>query len=175
MTALDYAPPWTSVILTFKSPDGVDRAPALASLLAGAVGASASASQIDGVLPVPSSPERLAQRGFNPAWELARRVATRLGLRGDPWTLQRPLNTPSQQGHRRDERAQGVQGAFVVDPRRASAWHGKHVALVDDVLTTGATASQAARTLLAAGVARVDLWVLARTPPPAPIKDPAPC
>lgn len=164
VAALDYEHPWTSAILASKSPHGFDRVELLASLMVDAL--RHAHAQADVVVPMPSSPGRLAERGFNPAWELARRVAGVLGVGSDPWALSRPLDAPSQQGRGREARARGVQGAFVVDPRRASGLRGKHVALVDDVMTTGATSTEAARALLAAGVARVDLWVLARTPPP---------
>ena len=59
-----------------------------------------------------------------------------------------------------------MRGAFAVEPLRRAELDGRSVALVDDVLTTGATAAEMARTLLQAGAPRVQLWVLARTPPP---------
>lgn len=64
------------------------------------------------------------------------------------------------------QRAANVHGAFAVEPLRRAELEDRVVTLVDDVLTTGATAAEMARTLLAAGAARVDLWVLARTPAP---------
>ena len=64
------------------------------------------------------------------------------------------------------QRAGNVLGAFAVEPLRRRELEGRTVTLVDDVLTTGATAAEMARTLLAAGAATVQLWVLARTPAP---------
>jgi predicted amidophosphoribosyltransferase len=78
----------------------------------------------------------------------------------DPWVLARTRNTPSQTGFDRKERQRNVAGAFVVtDPSRV---RGRSVLLVDDVLTTGATAGEAARVLRAADAGRVEVLVLAR-------------
>ncbi len=66
----------------------------------------------------------------------------------------------------RTQRLHNLQGAFDVPASKRPAVQGRHLALVDDVMTTGATAQEAARALLAAGAARVDLWVVARTPAP---------
>ena len=63
-----------------------------------------------------------------------------------------------------DKRAGNVQAAFAVEPRRRAELSGATITLVDDVMTTGATVSEAARALLQAGAARVDVWVVARTP-----------
>jgi ComF family protein len=118
------------------------------------------------VLPVPLSPARLSERGYNQAWELARRVASALDLPADATLLQRPVDTAHLPGLTRAERARSLQGAFMVDPPRQGQLTGRHVALVDDVLTTGATAREACRTLLRAGARSVELWMLARTPAP---------
>jgi predicted amidophosphoribosyltransferase len=64
----------------------------------------------------------------------------------------------------RDARAVAVRGAFALAPGASAALRGRDVALVDDVMTTGATAAEAARTLLAHGATSVQLWVVARTP-----------
>jgi predicted amidophosphoribosyltransferase len=62
------------------------------------------------------------------------------------------------------QRLANLRGAFMVEPGRRDALAGRRVALVDDVMTTGATAREAARVLLRAGAAAVDIWVIARTP-----------
>jgi len=77
-------------------------------------------------------------------------------------TLLRVKPTAPQVGLSRAQRAVNLSGAFRVDPARAGLVEGRHVVLIDDVLTTGATANAAARALLKAGAAQVDLLVFAR-------------
>jgi ComF family protein len=159
--AVDYAPPWDGLIQRFKYHAGVDLAALLAQRLASAVAAH-EAAQVDLVLPLPLAPRRLAERGYNQAWELARRVARGQRRPASPRVLQRWLETAPQAGLDRAARQRNLQGAFVVALPQAVA--GRHVALVDDVLTTGASVGAAALALRAAGAASVCAWVLARTP-----------
>jgi ComF family protein len=158
-TAIDYAHPWNALIVRFKFHGGVELAPLFAGLLREAV---RDDTPPDLLLPAPLSEARLRERGFNQSWEIARR----LGPRADARLLLRIRETPHQVDLPLDRRAANVRGAFAVEPLRRAEVAGRSVALVDDVLTTGATAAEMARTLLDAGAARVHLWVLARTPPP---------
>ena len=116
------------------------------------------------VVAVPLSRERLRERGYNQSWELARRLARALALETRADALFRVRDTGHQMGLHRDERARNLQGAFVVTPCHAAWVRGARIALVDDVLTTGATAQAATRTLRAAGACDVQVWVVARTP-----------
>ena len=116
------------------------------------------------VVPVPLGPARLAERGYNQAWELARRLAPALGTKANAHLLWRPADSAHQADLDRAERQRNLRHAFMVDPRRHGDLLGTRVALVDDVMTTGATAREASAVLLRAGAAAVDLWVLARTP-----------
>ncbi|HSB99637.1 MAG TPA: phosphoribosyltransferase family protein, partial [Burkholderiaceae bacterium] len=116
------------------------------------------------LLPVPLSHERLRERGYNQAWELARRLAQRLQIDAAPTVLQRGRDTAHQVGMTRRERERNLRDAFWVEPQGRPALQGRRVALVDDVLTTGATAHAAALALRRAGAAAVDVWVVARTP-----------
>ena len=116
------------------------------------------------VVAVPLSRERLRERGYNQSWELARRLARALALETRADALFRTRDTGHQLGLHRDARAANLQGAFVVTPRHAAWVRGARIALVDDVLTTGATAYAAVRTLRAAGASDVQVWVVARTP-----------
>lgn len=159
----DYGFPWDALIGAFKFEARSELAGPLADLLAVAVQA-ASAPPPGLVLPVPLSPARLVQRGYNQAWELAHRTAARLQCPADATLLQRPVDAAHQAELGRTERQSNLRGAFLVDPRRRGLLQGRHVALVDDVMTTGATAREAAAALRRAGAATVDLWVLARTP-----------
>ncbi len=164
MAAVDYGFPWVGLIADFKFHGQPDLAAALAPLLALA---SLATPQPDAVLPMPLSPQRLAERGYNQAWELARRVAASRGLACWPQALQRPVELAHQSQLNRAQRLANLRGAFYVPPEAQARLRGARVALVDDVMTTGATAHEATLTLLRAGAAAVDLWMLARTPAPA--------
>lgn len=161
--AADYGYPWDGLLTALKFHAALDLVPALAARLDAALPAEASAD-LDAVLSVPLAAARLRERGYNQAALLARAVAARRGLRCEPHALRRIVDTAHQLALPREARAANVRGAFAVEPRHAMALHGRRVALVDDVMTTGATLGEAARTLLAAGAAEVRVWVVARTP-----------
>jgi ComF family protein len=160
----DYAFPWDQLVAQIKFRDRPELAGPLAALLAAAVRREAGGLP-SLVLPVPLAPARLAERGHNQAWELARPLAAELKLPARADLLQRPLDSEHQATLNREQRQRNLRGAFMVDPRQRTALQGLPVALVDDVLTTGSTAREAAATLLRAGAASVQVWVLARTPP----------
>lgn len=165
VVALDYAFPWDRLIADFKFNGRVELAATLARRMLQAI-------RHDGrpppawVLPVPLAPQRLAERGYNQAWELARRLARALGCRADAQWLLRPLSGPHQAELNLAQRQRNMRGAYLLNPSRRWSLHGQHVALVDDVMTSGATLREAAATLRRAGAARVDAWALARTPAP---------
>jgi ComF family protein len=167
VAALDYGFPWDGLVSGLKFHGQIELAPSLARLLSDAVVAAGIEPAARLIVPVPLSQLRLRERGYNQAWELARRVARRHGARADAQLLQRIRDTAHQLELPEAERAANVRGAFLVEPRHTDRVRGREVALVDDVMTTGATAFEAARALLAAGAAQVELWVLARTPAPA--------
>lgn len=170
--ALDYGFPWDGLIAQFKFHGRAELAAVLARLLAQAVRSLPTGRGPDGdgairpelVLSVPLSQVRLAERGYNQAWELARRVAEALGLRADATLLQRPVDTPHLAELSRPQRARSLEGAFMVEPARAHTLRGRHVALVDDIWTSGATLREGCRALRQAGAATVQVWALARTP-----------
>ena len=115
------------------------------------------------ILPVPLHTSRLRARGYNQSLELARPLARRYRV---PWAhdvLQRVRTTDAQTDLDAASRVANVRHAFRV--RRLPK--EKHVAIVDDVMTTGATLAECTRVLLEAGVERVDVWALARTPSPS--------
>jgi ComF family protein len=163
VAAVDYAFPWSGLISAFKFRAALDLADALSQVLADAVQAHA-ATPPEVVLPLPLGRERLAERGMNQAWELARRLGRQLGVRNDARALQRRVETAHLADLPRDERAKAIRGAFALAPGASAVVSGRHIALVDDVMTTGATAGEAARALIDGGAASVRLWVLARTP-----------
>ncbi len=162
--AADYGHPWDALIAAFKFHGRAELAGVLALRLAVAVRAAGQPLPTL-LLPVPLSATRLAERGYNQAWELARRLGRRFGIAADATLLQRPVDTAAHQAQLgRAERQRNLAATFMVDPRRRERLRGAHVALVDDVMTTGATAREVSTTLLRAGAAQVDIWVLARTP-----------
>lgn len=111
------------------------------------------------LLPIPLHRNRLRLRGFNQSLELAKYWSRCTGIPVFAQALVRARATAVQSGLKGAERAANVQGAF-----RAVGLLPAHVALVDDVYTTGATCAAATEVLLAAGVRRVDVWCLARVP-----------
>jgi ComF family protein len=111
------------------------------------------------VVPMPLHPTRLVERGFNQSHEVARVVARLLDLTLAPKGLRRVRETAPQVGLSRRERAGNLSGAFVADPRVVA---GQHVVLIDDVVTTGSTAIEAASTLRVAGAASIAVWAVAR-------------
>ncbi len=162
--AADYGHPWDTLIAAFKFHGRAELAGVLAERMAAAV-REAGTPRPALLLPVPLSAQRLAERGYNQAWELARRLGKSLAIATDATLLQRPVHTAAHQAELgRGERQRNLAAAFMVDPRRRGRLRGLHVALVDDVMTTGATARELSTTLLRAGAAQVDIWVLARTP-----------
>ena len=116
----------------------------------------------DVVIPVPSHPSRLRQRGFNQSALLARHVAVAYRVPLDTTTLRRTREAMPQAGLDRAQRLKRLRGAFAANstPRLANA----RVLLVDDVVTTTATVRAAALALVSAGVRRVDVLSLARAP-----------
>ena len=139
--------------------------PALTAPLAELLAPSLSAfSQADAIVPVPLHPRRLRQREFNQAGSLAR-AARRLARSPLPVEelLDRAHDTPPQHHLPAGERRSNVRRAFVAP--RPSRVRGRHLVLVDDVVTTGATVDACTRTLLRAGASRVDILALARTLP----------
>lgn len=136
---------------------------------AGALMAAAARSRglhegLGAIVPVPSTARRNRERGYDPGALLAEEVARRLGRPLRP-LLSRVREAPAQSTVPAAERQRNVRGAFAASART----RGLRLLLVDDVLTTGATAFEAARTLRAAGASSVDILVLARTPETGPL------
>ncbi|WP_338583551.1 ComF family protein [Pseudomonas sp. MAG733B] len=116
------------------------------------------------LVPVPLGNRRLRQRGFNQAAMLARWISAGLDIPCDERLLLRIQDTDAQQDLNAEARKKNLRNAFALTPK--TSLKGRHLALVDDVLTTGATAQALARLLMDAGAARVDVYCLARTPKP---------
>jgi len=133
----------------------------LGSLLAEkVVGSLDTDSFPDSLLPVPLNRQRYRQRGFNQSVEIARACGSRLGIPVLNEEAGRHFDTGSLAGLSRAERGMRIRGAFWV----SECLRGTRVAIVDDVLTTGATSGELATELIDSGVSDVQLWVVARTP-----------
>lgn len=115
-------------------------------------------SRPDLILPVPLAAERLAQRGFNQALEIARPLARTLGMALSVGHVHRNRDTPPQSQLAWKDRKKNIRHAFECE----TDLRGKTVLVIDDVMTTGATLDELARTLKAYGAARVENRVLAR-------------
>lgn len=164
------APPWDATIAAWRYAFPADRLLqslkyggqfALADAFADALVAAVIERPMpwpDRIVAIPLAASRQGVRGFNHAQEIARRVASRTRVRLLAG-LQRTRDTPPQAGLDRAARTRNVRGAFAFRGRL----DGLAIALVDDVMTTGATLGAASRALADAGAARVDAWVVART------------
>lgn len=148
------------LILGFKHADQTEAAPAFGRWLARA-GADLVA-EADLLAPVPLHWTRFWKRRYNQSALLANALARETRLPVIPDLLIRRRRTPSQGGLGPSGRARNVRGAFRLNPRFADKVRAKHVLLVDDVYTTGATVEACARVLLRAGAAAVDVITLAR-------------
>ncbi|WP_411287390.1 ComF family protein [Phenylobacterium sp.] len=147
-------------ILKLKHADRLDLAPLFARWLSRS--ARALIEEADAIAPVPLHPLRLLGRRYNQAAEIARPLAALTGTPYLPDALVRRRATASQGGKSGSGRRRNVAGAFHVPPGRSSQVAGRRILLIDDVMTTGATAEGCARALKAAGAARVDVAVVAR-------------
>lgn len=158
--ALAYEFPADALVQALKFRGELALAPVLGALLAARLPRGA---RPDYVLPVPLSAARLRERGFNQALEIARAVAAAAGAPLAPRLAERRRDTAAQFELTLAERETNLRGAFACD----AALEGAEVALVDDVMTSGATLGELAATLKRAGAARVVNWVVARTAAPA--------
>jgi ComF family protein len=157
--ALRYEAPVDDLVGGFKYHRRLALGRALGEILAASLVDAGGGEPPELLIPVPASPARLRERGFNQAAELARHLSARLGI---PWSaglLVRRGSALPQRGLGRAQRRRNARGSLALErdaPRR--------VALVDDVITTGATAAEASRVLRAGGAALVEIWAVARTP-----------
>lgn len=148
------------LVLMLKHADRVDLAGLFARWLSRA--AVELLEEADAVAPVPAHRARMLSRRYNQAAEIARPLARLAARPYLPDALVRRRDTASQGGKSASGRRRNVAAAFVVPPSKRRQVEGRKILLVDDVLTTGATAEGCARALLAAGAACVTLAVVAR-------------
>lgn len=156
VAAFAYAFPLDKLVLALKYGEKLHLADLLADKLAQNI-----CDRPDCVVPMPLHPQRLRERGFNQSLQLARRLARQLDIPLLARSCQRVRDTPSQSSLPWKERNRNMRKAFSC----SAAVAGKHVAIVDDVMTTGATLNELAFTLKQAGAINVSAWVVARTLP----------
>ncbi|MCA1798490.1 MAG: ComF family protein [Xanthomonadaceae bacterium] len=158
VAAFAYAFPVDRLLLKLKFGNSLPPGRVLGELLAIAVRSTAPTLECpEAIVPVPLHPKRLRERGYNQALELARPVARALRipvLRA----CRRTRNTPPQSTLAGPERRRNLKDAFVAEPQVA----GLHLAVVDDVYTTGNTIAAVTRALYRAGAASVVAWCVAR-------------
>lgn len=159
IAALAYAFPLDRLIPRLKYRGQLAIAPALGECLAEAV---EQAPRPDRLIAMPLHAQRIRARGFNHAGEIARALARRLGIPLDRSSCRRIRDTPPQMGLKHDMRRRNVRAAFAC----SGTVRGLHLALIDDVMTTGTSLDELAATLKRAGAHEVSCWVVARTLPP---------
>ena len=159
IAALEYRFPADVLLQALKFRGELALAPLLAGLLDERI---ARDPPVQCIVPVPLATGRLRERGYNHALEIARHVALATGVRLAAQACERDRDTQAQIGLPWDERAANVRGAF----RAQRSLDGATIAVLDDVMTTGATLDEVAGALKDSGAAYVINWVVARTFPP---------
>ncbi len=166
VTAGAFAPPLSEAIRALKYRDRPDLADPLAEVVLEQLGRVALSAP-EALVPVPLHPRRLAERGYNQAALLARRLGRGWGGRTMPTALRRQRFTPQLAGQPREFRIAQVENAFVV--RHPTLVRGCRTVLVDDVLTTGATAAACVRALRTAGATVYAVVAIARAGRDSPL------
>ncbi len=152
-----YALPINQFIIQLKFQHKLHYAQVLADLLISKIEQHAEGLP-DCIIPVPLHKQRLRQRGFNQALEIARPIAKRYAIKLDPYCCTRVISTTPQMGQNKKARQKNIHNAFKVSPN----FKHKHVAIVDDVMTTGHTVNELARILREQGTERIQIWSAAR-------------
>ena len=158
--ALMYQGNGRKLVLSLKHGDRIDLARPIAGWMARAAQPLLQPGML--VAPVPLHWLRLIKRRYNQAALLSSAIARLAGLDHCPDLLQRRRNTGSQDGLTRDGRFANMTGALTAHPRRLRLVEGRHVLLVDDVMTSGATLASAAEACIAAGAREISVLVMAR-------------
>jgi len=155
--------PVDQLVLQLKFGHRLALAALLARLLRDAIAERPSLVLPALLCPVPLGPRRLAERGYNQALEIARPLSRSLGVALHARLASRVLETAAQSSVAPDQRQRNIAGAFAVPD--ASLVQGRHIGIVDDVMTSGRTLNELAATFKRHGAARISNFVFARTPP----------
>jgi ComF family protein len=165
LAGADYQAPLDGLVLQLKFAGALALAPWFAEVVRDSVLADPGFVLPDVLCPVPLGPRRLVERGFNQALEMARPLARHLGVPLRARLAIRAHDTRAQSGVAPDQRRRNMAGAFAVAPDARGWVRGRHIGLVDDVMTSGHTLGELAAAFKRAGAARVSNFVFARTPP----------
>ncbi len=168
-TVFLYAYPIDAMIQRYKYGETLSLSHHFGQLIGEKISLSNHLHAIDLIIAMPMHPTRLKQRGFNQALEIAK-VLNKLLYKNELKKLDyksviRQTLTPPQASLPLKERVNNIKGAFKVNKKSLSQFHGKRIAIVDDVMTTGASLNELAKTLKQAGATHVECWVIARTLP----------
>lgn len=163
LVAADYALPVDQLVLQLKFGHRLALAPLCARLLRDAVLSHPDTTLPALLCPVPLGARRLAERGYNQALEIARPLARSMGVALHAQLVVRVHETAAQSSVAPERRQQNIAGAFAVPDAALVA--GRHIGVVDDVMTSGRTLNELAATLKRHGAAQVSNFVFARTPP----------
>jgi ComF family protein len=120
---------------------------------------------VDLIIPMPMHPKRLKERGFNQSLEIAKVITKNHTEKLDYTSTQRQKYTPPQASLPLKERVKNIKGVFKVNADAMEHFKNKRIAIIDDVMTTGASLNELAKTLKQAGADHVECWVIARTLP----------
>jgi ComF family protein len=154
---VNYAFPIDALLHSLKYQTNLALAPVLADLLLAQIDKTVP----DFIIPMPLHAVRLRERGFNQAIEIARRISKKSGVPLLPALCRRVRDTVSQTGLPWKEREKNIRDAFDCEGNL----EGKRIAIVDDVMTTGATLNELAKVLRKCGGVHISAWVVARTLP----------
>jgi ComF family protein len=163
VVAADYAPPVDQLVLALKFGSRLALAPLFARMLRDALLHTPPDSLPAVLTAVPLGAHRLSERGFNQALEIAKPLSHALGIELAPRLVSRARDTEAQSLLHPDERHRNIRHAFVVPGAAIDRVRGRHIGVVDDVMTTGETLNELAATLKRFGAVRVTNFVFART------------
>jgi len=158
--AFEYGYPIAELVRTLKYGHSLSHARVLGTLLANYLQQCHREDWPQCIVPVPLSNERYLERGFNQAIELGRVIESQLQIPMNTQLLQRVRHTIEQAGLSRRERKKNLRNAFAVTSHEMP----DYIAILDDVVTTGSTMNEIARTLRRAGVKQIEVWAVARAP-----------
>lgn len=164
IVAVDYSAPLDQLVLALKFGHRLALASLFADSLRDAILREACLPLPDILCPVPLGQQRLQERGFNQSLEIAKPLCQNLGVPLQPELLRRTRNTAQQSSLHPDDRHKNVRNAFALNESAIDFIRGKHIGLVDDVMTTGTTLNEIAALLKRFGAASVNNYVFARTP-----------
>jgi ComF family protein len=163
LTVCDYAAPTDQLVLALKFGHHLPLAKLLADAMVEQVLSQVNFDFPDLFCPVPLSKQRLAERGFNQSLEIAKIMSSQLQIPLAMDLLIRTKNTPPQSSLAHEFRIKNVRNAFIIRPDMIDSVAGKHIGIVDDVLTTGATVNELAKLLKRFGARKVSNLLFART------------